>query len=386
MDFAHIKSLLDGDYPKLDKNILSVASLARTGFTTAEGLVIFKRSKEVEDLLKKYKLYYLPFHGPSGWGEIFKKVEGIWKNFKDPLPVFFLPKESSFIIKAFRDLESGEIKIQTPSNTKLSPIDEEKIVNKVVEADKKLFIPHTYFFIKAKEFLLIKILPTTSHVERKIQNPKFKETITQESLKALKIFHKSPSKIEELEKSDGIFINIDLNSSDQKLYEMIKLCNKISPKIVICKILSENLKVLNFLLNKNVPNLEFISNSIKKPYKHWIEIDSPVQLLEIENVFEANLCGVILNLDSISNNLYGEADPNYQVLKEFITPHLLKIHRSKVPVLVDGDLIHKEDLLEFLIEGGIYGITSRNVSDLFALPGYIGWLEGRVVSRRTHEI
>ncbi len=101
-------------------------------------------------------------------------------------------------------------------------------------------------------------------------------------------------------------------------------------------------------------------------YQIWLELAVPENIINLEQYLLTGLDGVVLNLDELISHLSG-FDPKEQelahykkevsALLKFLEDGLKLLHKSKVPFIATGTLSLYPEILDFLVEKGVYGIV-----------------------------
>ena len=98
------------------------------------------------------------------------------------------------------------------------------------------------------------------------------------------------------------------------------------------------------------------------------------------------LDGIILNLDELQKFLGGYSitegefyEKQTQTVIKFIQPLFKTLHKAEIPVLAMGSLCLHPDILDFLLEGGVWGIVANNHIEAENLPEHLNWAEKRMV-------
>lgn len=103
----------------------------------------------------------------------------------------------------------------------------------------------------------------------------------------------------------------------------------------------------------------------KNSLQFWLELAVPENIINLPHYLEAGLDGVVLNLDELIAHLNGfdaseESLLFYKnessALVNFLEDSLKLLHKSKIPFITYGSLALYPQVLEFLIEKGVYGI------------------------------
>lgn len=131
--------------------------------------------------------------------------------------------------------------------------------------------------------------------------------------------------------------------------------------------------------------------SRKNSLQLWMEVAVPENIINLEDYLVAGLDGVVLNLDELIAHLNG-FDPNHEELTfyknevsgllKFIEDGLKLLHKSKTPFIVYGSLSLHPEVLEFLVEKGVYGIVVERY-EAHSAKDLLHQMERRVILRKT---
>lgn len=131
--------------------------------------------------------------------------------------------------------------------------------------------------------------------------------------------------------------------------------------------------------------------SRKNSLELWLEVAVPENIVNLEDYLVAGLDGVVLNLDELIAHLNGfdatQEDLMFYKnevsgLLKFIEDGLRTLHKSKAPFIVTGSLSLYPEVLEFLVEKGVFGV----VVERYEAPSAHDLLlhaERRLVMRRS---
>ncbi len=137
-------------------------------------------------------------------------------------------------------------------------------------------------------------------------------------------------------------------------------------------------------------DLATLGVSRKGSLKLWMEVAVPENVSNLEEYLNSGLDGIILNLDELARWM-GGFDPSepesdfYQkqvsALLKFLEDGLKILHRANIPVIALGSLALHDDVLSFLIEKGVWGL-SFEVTDLASLHLRVRELERQTLRQR----
>lgn len=334
-------------------------------------------------------------------------------------------------IEAFFDPGTKDVVIKT--DKKLEPAILKKIDGFVLNANKKLFLPQIYKIIKTEgQIHLIGLVPFTQSLpassEENIILPKEGQKKVLKS--AVKVFLNLSQGFVVGENIDGVLIEGErvkdwgnpLDWFDNTAFKLAESALSFPGKPVIFKlpdVLDRDVRGVCRLLNqqsllkqatdvflfvrnkKNLLNLELafplVRNSnelleIKKELaskginrkgtlKFWLEAGVPENLINLNDYLDVGLDGIILNLDELQKNLGGYM-VHVTALVKFLAPTLKILHKERVPVLVKGELAVHHEVLDFLIEAGIWGLVANTPLEADNLPEQLSWSEKRMVLKK----
>lgn len=372
------------------------------------------------------------------WQDGFYK--GITENL-EPQLVIFVKK-----LEALGSIYFDPLQDDTVINIKkgqLHPNDLKFLDELVILANKKLFIPHTFEWILDRGIKLTKVLPYTPHPAPSYPIPSDSQTTSSSKVRnAVKVFLDLSTGLVLEKEVDGIYIAaekiFDLNkvrdSFEDLVFRLVEAAITFPASPVLLKLadisegmgkvrgtlrllhqkslLGPMLDALDFTRHKKgltnvhivVPFvrgvLEFLQIkrelavkkfSRKNSLQLWLEIAVPENIVNLEDYLVAGLDGVVLNLDELISYLNGfdttQQDLIYyknevRGLLKFLEDGLKLMHKSKVPFLAYGSLSLYPQVLEFLVEKGVYGV----VVERYEAPSaheLLHQVERRIVLRRT---
>ncbi len=106
--------------------------------------------------------------------------------------------------------------------------------------------------------------------------------------------------------------------------------------------------------------------SRKNSLQLWLEVAVPENIVNLEDYLVAGLDGVVLNLDELIAHLNGFDTTQEDLmfyknevsgLLKFMEDGLKLLHKSKIPFITYGSLALYPEVLEFLVERGVYGVV-----------------------------
>ncbi|MDO8570263.1 MAG: hypothetical protein Q7R97_01610 [Candidatus Daviesbacteria bacterium] len=346
--------------------------------------------------------------------------------------IFFL-NDKFILIKAFYDPKIDEVLID--SKEKLNPDILHKVDQLVQDANKKLLIPQIYQFLLIKHNLeLISISPFTQTLalsnEENLIIPKSEQKILVKS--AIKLFLNLSSGYAVGENLDGILIEGEnILTFDERAFKLAESALTFHNKPVIFKLpdviqekeirgtlrllnqknlLKEAVEAFFFVrVKKSLFNLELaipflrsseelmeikrellsMGLSRKGSLKFWMEFKVPENYINLEKYIEVGFDGAIIDLDFLQESLGGyntEEGEFYkkqvQTLVIFLEPAFKIFHQNRIPVLVKGSLNLYPDVLEFLVEKGVWGVVVNSALEADSVPEHLSWAEKRMVMKR----
>lgn len=346
--------------------------------------------------------------------------------------IFFI--DDKFIsIRAFYEPKLNEVMIEAPE--KLNPEIAQKIDHMVLDGNKKLIIPQIYDFLLIKNQLkLVKLALFTQSLylskEEDIVIPKEEQKKLIKS--AIKLFLNLSSGFATSQNLDGVLIEGEnVSGFDERVFKLSESALTFHNKPIIFKLpdvfndkeirgalrllnhkslLKEAVDAFFFVrIKKNLFNLELaipylrsfeelmeikrellsMGLSRKGSLKFWMEFKIPENFINLEKYLEVGFDGAILDLDFLQKSLGGydvEEGEFYkkqvQTLLKFLTPAFKIFHQNRIPVLVKGSLNLYPDVLEFLVEKGIWGVVVNTALEADSTPDHLTWTEKRMLMKR----
>lgn len=129
----------------------------------------------------------------------------------------------------------------------------------------------------------------------------------------------------------------------------------------------------------------------KNSLQIWMEIAIPENIINLEEYLVAGLDGVILNLDELVSFLNGFDSTADEVafyknelsgLTTFLEDGLKLLHKSKIPFIATGSLCLYPQVLEFLVEKGVYGVIVERY-EAHSAHDLLHQAEKRLILRRS---
>lgn len=362
-----------------------------------------------------------------------------------PALIFFIGGAKNLFIggnvislESYFDPEMKEVVIKNPKNStaKLEPKLLKRIDQIILEGNRKLFLPQVCKFLVIDEKLYLtelrpftQTLPVSQNIDVVI--PKN----TQQKLikSAIKVFFNLSSGFAVGSNFDGILIesNSEKNYDDQ-IFKLAEAALSFPEKPVIFKLpdnpendvrgslkLIHNQKSLDlatsiFLFARNKKNLlnvelaipltrsieEFLqikrelaarNISRKGALKFWLEMLVPENLLNLERYLDAGFDGAILDLDHLQKCVGGHSEVEREFYKReiealiiLLRPIFKKLHQAKIPILARGEVSIYPEMLDFLIESGVWGVVANTPIEADSLPEHLNWSERRMMVKRLN--
>ncbi len=358
-----------------------------------------------------------------------------------PQIIIFIKKVES-IGSVYYDLFQEDTVFRVKSG-ELHPTDIKKLHELVSDANKKLFLPYEYAWIYDHGIKLVGLKQYTprSVVSNAFLEPSSNPKITNHKSVVKVLLDLSTSFTIE-QNIDGIYISsekiFDLNKPNDSFENLVfKIVESAitfpqSPVFVKLADKSEGMgKVrgtLRLLHQKNLfdPILDALSfarhkkglqnvhivvpfvrgaNELlqikrelavkklmrKNSLQIWVEVCIPENIINLEDYLIAGVDGVVLNLDelvSFLNGFDGSAEEMTFYKKEvtgllkFLEDGLKLLHKSKVPFIAYGSLSAYPQVLEYLVEKGVWGIVSEKY-DAHSAKDLLYQTEKRIILRRS---
>lgn len=344
--------------------------------------------------------------------------------------------------KAFFDPIADDTVLEV--HGKLHPSDLKKLDQIVKEANKKLFIPHVYEWFLDGEIKLTKVLHYTpqNYIPSVTDLLNTKTNILSKSRSAVKVFLDASSGLIVAGQSDGIYIssekiydlNRPANSFEDLVNRLIESATVYSGSPVLFKLADKSegmgkvrgsLRLLHqkSLFNPMIDAVDFVRHkkgftnvSIVVPFVRseneflqikrelavrklmrknslqlWLELAVPENIINLENYLNAGLDGVVINLDELISHLNGfdtsQADlmfykNEFSGLLKFLGESLKLLHKSKVRFIAYGTMSMYPQVLDFLVEKGVYGVVVERFEEHHA-KDILNAVEKRIILKRS---
>lgn len=371
--------------------------------------------------------------------------EGFTKGVTEGLSaqaVFFVKRVDSFG-RAYHNYETKEISIEVEKGS-LHPNDLKRLDELVVLANKRLFIPHIYSFICDGSIKLTQVLPFTPDFNLPpVAIPKPAETVVvDKKISAVKVLADLSVGLVVDREVDGVYIRsektFDLNtprsSFEETLFKLVESAITFENRPVLFKLadISEGMggirgalrlkhqkNLLDPLLDVLVfarfkkhllniyPVIPFVRSvnefldikrelAVKKlirknSMKLWLEVAIPENILNLEEYLVAGLDGIVLNLDELTAYLVGFDHGQEELyfykkqisaLLRFLEDGIKLLHKSKTPFIACGSMVTDPQILEFLVEKGIYGVVVERYES-YSIHSLLNQMEKRIILRRS---
>lgn len=326
---------------------------------------------------------------------------------------YFDEDKSHVVIK----VEKGQLDFQISS----------EIENLILLGNKKLYLPQVYYWgIEGGQIKIVKVVPFTQSLEQE-KNPSDKIVSFEEkaekpvSKTATKIFLDYKGEVLPAETQDGVLLNItkiDQEAINGQLNKLLNLDSRI--KIILYpdfdlsneKIL-EFAKTFLFFRNKKMLDLQIVLPqtfsvdeflNLKREYaslgiyskgslKIWKQFNTLADFLNLDEYLDGGFDGAIIDLDVICQIVCGldsemvlrESRIDWIVaLEKFFKEYgFLKIIKNHKQVLINGKLSQNEELLNFFIRSGVWGIAFEN-GIAGNMREHIRFLEKQAVKKLSH--
>lgn len=368
---------------------------------------------------------------------------GITQNL-GPQVVIFVKKLESLGSAYFDSIQDDTV--ISVKKRKLHPNDLKKLDEIVRVANKKLFIPHEYEWIVDGGVKLTKVLPyTPGFVTESVllrSDLEYSGSDLVKTKSAVKVFLDMSKTMVVEENVDGVYIAsekiFDLNkprdSFEDLVFRLVESATTFPESPILFKLADKSegmgkvrgtLRLLHqrSLFEPMVDALDFVRHkkgltnvhmvipfvrgineflqikrelavkklSRKNSLQLWMEVSVPENIINLEDYLVAGLDGIVLNMDELVSFLNG-FDANEGELMtyknevsgmlKFIEDGLKLLHKSKVPFIVVGGLSLYPQVLEFLVEKGVYGVVVERYEAPSA-KDLLHQMEKRVILRRS---
>ncbi len=308
----------------------------------------------------------------------------------------------------------SQIIIFIKSLDKPKPLDLKKILELEEIANKKLFLTHKYEWIIDNGVKLAKVLPFTptfSGTTLLKSNPVKTDPVKTKSV--IKVFLDLSTGLIIEEDIEGVYIQAEkISDWEELVHKIVESAITYADKPVLVKLAGSTLDLIHqkSLFDPLIQALDFarhkkglnnvhivipfvrIPNELiqikrdlaikklmrKNSLQLWMEIALPENIINLEEYIMQGIDGVVLNLDELIAHLGGFDHKNEELsfykkevagLLKFLEDGIKIIHKSKVPFIAVGNIVLEKEVLEFLVQKGVYGIVvekydSASIRDL----------------------
>lgn len=416
MQILPLGLLTEEDKPIFGDLAVNLGKLKRAGLPVALGIALaplentqlsISKKKAPEELVKEIKKGNTLLWQEENFQDVDKLWEGIVKKWQKE-SLLSKKKEAEIIF-----LLKGKYQIIQESSY---PFFQEQITAFITASQKILCFPFNYqFIVQGKKIFLIKLRPLAFPIKEEQKQLNLVSLNKQKLQKsAVKVFLKldQAKNIVEEEKIEGI-VKEGSSNFDEEVLLLGKMAKEFPGPIIYLlpqKNLLENfIKIFLFcrhqssLLNlelglpicQTTDDLKGLKKELagkgifrKGSLKFWLKLGTVENIFSIKKYLEAGLDGLILDIDLLETFFYGlsKEERNYhpldfQALCSFLKPFFKETHQNKIPVLIQGKLSQEPEVLEFLVENGVWGIVVNNSAEGESLPDHLTWVEERFVRK-----
>lgn len=379
MDFLPLHLISDDDRLLVDLEAIELAKLSRSGFPVGSGIVVFP--PDIKDYSKiplelSREISKMKRNPQIVWNEL---VKG-WCEGLRAQPVIFVEKVLSSGI-AFYDKKNGEVVIKIEKGD-IDSGQKANLSDLISRAEKKVLLTMAYHWIHdGKGFKIVRVTPVR-HEKLRVNMKDRESGNLEKQLSAVKVLFKQGGNFVINPDADGIiFLPETKNSFDEGVSRLVESAIAVYPKPVLVKLINiEDSKLILFGRNKrqllNISVLipyqksvndylevkrQLLSSGIarKGSMKFWLEVETALNYLELEEFIKGGLDGIFMNLDKLCNYLSiqkGQEKPLYNFLER-----PLQITKGlNIPVIIQANDAISDSLYDFLITYGIWGIVQED--------------------------
>lgn len=370
---------------------------------------------------------------------------GITDNLS-PVVATFTKKLSAYG-RAFYDGLQDDVIINT-SWGNLDPKQLKQVADLVNLANKKLFIPHEYEWILEDCIKLVQILPHTP-INTLVSNSVKTSIVLEPQTGKVKQFKSAMKVLLDLSEGltiekdvDGIYISSEKifnlekpkESFENMVFKLVESSLSFPNQPVLFKLadLSEGMgkirgslrllhqqslfnpliEALNFARHKKgltnihivIPFIRTIGELVqvkrelaakklirKNSLKIWMEIAVPENIINLEDYLQAEVDGVVLNINELISHLNGFDHLQEDLLfyrnevsglLKFLETGIKIMHKAKIPIIAYGSLCLYPQVMEYLIEKGILGIVVERY-EAHSAHELLYQMEKRVILKRS---
>lgn len=280
------------------------------------------------------------------------------------------------------------------SSQKPKPEDYEKIYELEKKANKILFLTHQYEWIIDNGIKLVKIIPFTPILLRSDlftrSDPAKSGSDLKKTISAVKVFLDLSKGLVIEHDVDGIYIQAEkIPDWEELVFKIVESATTFFSNPVLVKFSNKfdtQIEALDFvrhkkgLLNAHIvtplvrtsQELAQIKRDLavkklmrKNSLQIWMSVETPENIINLEDYLLTGIDGVVLNLDEMIGYLVGFDHRQEEMafykkevsgLLKFLGDKLKLLHKSKVPFLAFGSICLEKEVLEFLVQKGVYGI------------------------------
>lgn len=102
----------------------------------------------------------------------------------------------------------------------------------------------------------------------------------------------------------------------------------------------------------------------------WLEVATPENILNIESYLELGVRGVVINIDKLAHLLQGldnevskvVVPAQTEVLDSVVGIGVKKLHRTNCRVLILGERIYDQELLNLGVKWGVWGVVTKRIN------------------------
>lgn len=332
------------------------------------------------------------------------------------------------VVKAVFDPTHQDVRIET--KIKIAPAMMQQIDRLVLQADKKLMLSYCYgVWLSDNNVYLIHLKPSSEIMTDQTINSDLlvnDSSVPKSFRSAMKVVLALEDQAHLTHTVDGVLIGLE------DLEQLVIIAQAMGDQPVFCSMtansnpdLEGSLGLLNHKLifaknhhnfltaykKEQYSNLNLvlpvtksaqITTQLKKQIsllgidrstgiKIWQTLALPENLLHIDKYIEIGIDGVVINLDRLYSQLTAITEiesPYYPVdwalLTELLLPGIKKLHQAKVVILVSGRLALFAEVLEFLVQNGVWGVVVPKI-EAEGLTEHLYWAEKKVVKKRIEQ-
>lgn len=326
--------------------------------------------------------------------------------------------------RGFFDEDRGHAVIKTDKGS-LDFKSSSAIENLIIVGNKKLLLPQVYYWgIEDSKIKIVKVMPFTQSIHED-SNEKQEKIVSVEKNEdnkkirtATKIFLDYRNEVLNSFNSDGAILNIEKLDTDS-INSILEKISKFdsSTKIIFFPDFEVSLekslgygKEFLFFRNKKKIDAQIVLPetfsvdeflNLKREYaalgiyskgtlKIWKQFNTVADFLNLDEYLDAGFDGVVIDLDKIAKIVCGvdgetilsnaKIDMITALEKFFKELGLSKIIKNSKPVLLKGKLSQNEELLNYFIKSGVWGIAFGQ-GMINPMKEHISFLEKQAVKK-----